>query len=287
MTVSNSQNISHMDHEFLKEYSAEEAIRKYTKEAAGAGISYLLEHEYGKIYLDALENSLSKSAHQTGVRLLEFGCGGGMNLLHLASTLERRGIAVEKAYGADFSPKLIDTANAEAKKYLSPTMQEKVRFFLARNETLAQDLAKELGVAQNALLGSFHLILGVNTFRYCQRLKKDVECARGIFDLLEDGGICVMIDMNDRFPLFRSRFCDQLTKEKELYYLPSLDEYVKPFSSAGFEILWKGNFCWIPHSAGTWLTGFLRMLTPILNTVARSRSMRSLVVSRKPERLET
>jgi SAM-dependent methyltransferase len=285
MNVSDSQNIGHMDQEFLKEYSAEEAIRKYTRETAGAGISYLLEHEYGKIYLDALEKSLSEPARQTGVRILEFGCGGGMNLLHLASTLERRGIAVQCAYGADFSPKLIDAANAEAKRYLSPMMKEKVRFSVARNETLAQDLANGLGVASKTLLGSFHLILGVNTFRYCQRLKTDVVCARAIFNLLEDGGICVMIDMNNRFPLFRSRFRDHLMKEKELYYLPSLDEYAKPFSAVGFDIIQKGNFCWIPHSAGPRLTSLLRKLTPMLNSVARNHAMRSLVISRKPGRL--
>ncbi len=274
--------VAQMDEEFLKEYSAEEAIRKYTKETAGEGISYLLENDYGKIYFDALKNSLPKVAVQGGVRLLEFGCGGGMNLLHLVSSMEQKGIVVQCAYGADFSPKLIGAANEETNRYLSPSQSKKVRFCVARNENLAEDLATGVGIQKSALLGSFHLIVGVNTFRYCQRLKKDVECAKAIFDLLTAGGICVMIDMNNKFPLFRSRFHDQLTKEKEAYYLPTLEEYARPFSSVGFEIIRKGNFCWIPHSAGRGLTRVLRLLTPVLNSIAPNHAMRSLVISRRP-----
>ena len=51
-----------------------------------------------------------------------------------------------------------------------------------------------------------------------------------------------MIDMNKGFPLFRSRFRDRLTKDEEAYYLPSLEEYAHPFSSAGFEHPAKGKF---------------------------------------------
>ena len=272
-----------INEQFLEEYSADEAIRKYTRETAGDGITYLLENDYGKLYLDALEQSASKSTAPDGVRLLEFGCGGGMNVLHLVSTLERKGIPLQCAYGADFSEKLIEAANAEAAKYLSPIQQKKVRFCVARNENLAEDLAAGLGTDKSALLGSFHLILGVNTFRYCQRLKKELECATAIFDLLGEGGICIMIDMNKGFPLFRSRLRDRLTKDKEVYYLPSLEEYARPFSSVGFEIIRKENFCWIPHSAGPRLTEILKALTPALTSVAPNHAMRSLVVSRKPK----
>jgi hypothetical protein len=284
MTISTERPSANIDELFLKEYSAEEAIRKYTKETAGEGISYLLENDYGKMYLDALENSIPRSAVEDGVRLIEFGCGGGMNLVHLVSTMERKGIALQRAYGTDFSEKLIEAANQEAKTYLSPKQNEKVRFCAARNENLVEDLAKGIGSPKSALLGSFHLILGVNTFRYCQRLKADVECARAIFDLLVEGGICIMIDMNKGFPLFRSRFRDRLTKDEEAYYLPSLEEYARPFSTVGFELLRKENFCWIPHSAGPRLTWFLKALTPALNSMAPNRAMRSLVISRKPGR---
>jgi|HubBroStandDraft_6_1064221.scaffolds.fasta_scaffold02580_4 2-polyprenyl-3-methyl-5-hydroxy-6-metoxy-1,4-benzoquinol methylase len=284
MTISTERPSANIDELFLKEYSAEEAIRKYTKETAGEGISYLLENDYGKMYLDALENSIPRSAVEDGVRLIEFGCGGGMNLVHLVSTMERKGIALQRAYGTDFSEKLIEAANQEAKTYLSPKQNEKIQFCPARNENLVEDLAKGIGSPKSALLGSFHLILGVNTFRYCQRLKADVECARAIFDLLVEGGICIMIDMNKGFPLFRSRFRDRLTKDEEAYYLPSLEEYARPFSTVGFELLRKENFCWIPHSAGPRLTWFLKALTPALNSMAPNRAMRSLVISRKPGR---
>ncbi len=282
MKISSEPTVANMDGEFLKEYSADAAIRKYTKETAGSGISYLLDNDYGKIYLDALENLIPKSALRDGVRLIEFGCGGGMNLVHLASTLEGKGIPLQTAYGTDFSEVLIQAANQEANKYLSPKQKEKVRFFPARNENLADDLAKGLSAPKNSLLGTFHLIIGVNTFRYCQRLKADVECASAIFDLLVDGGICVMIDMNQGFPLFRSRFRDSLTKDKELYYLPTLEEYARPFTTAGFELLRKENFCWIPHSAGPGLTKVLKALSPALSSIAPNHAMRSLVVSRKP-----
>lgn len=270
--------------QFLEEYSAEAAVRKYTKATAGQGISYLLENDYRQIYVDALAKSCIRSAGPKGARVLEFGCGGGMNLVHLMSVLEREGIAVERAYGTDFSTKLITAANQEAQKYLSPRQREKVQFCAARNEDLADDMAVGLGVHQNELLGSFHFILGVNTFRYCQRLQKEVDCATGIYNLLAPGGVCVVIDMNHGFPFFRSRFRDQMTKEKEAYYLPTLEEYAHPFSVAGFETLRKENFCWIPHSAGPALTKVLRALTPALNAMVPSHAMRSLVVSRKPGR---
>jgi SAM-dependent methyltransferase len=283
-TMNNDHPLVGIDEQFAKEYSSEQAVKKYTKETAGSGISYLLQNEYGKIYLDALARIMSESRARNGVRLLEFGCGGGMNLLHLVSAMERNGIALDRAYGTDFSSKLIEAANQEAKKYLSLRQNEKVRFCVGRNENLAADLSGGVGVDQSAILKSFHLIMGVNTFRYCQRLKKETECAQAIFDLLTEGGICIVIDMNQNFPLFRSRFRDRLTKEKETYYLPSLDEYARPFSEVGFEILRKGNFCWIPHSAGPWLTAFLKALTPALNSIVPNYSMRSLVIARKPER---
>ena len=271
-----------INEQFLNEYSSEQAIRKYTRETAGNGISYLLEKDYSDIYLDALKRAVWKSGAQDGVRILEFGCGGGMNLLHLISLMERNGIALQHAYGTDFSPTLIDAANREAKTYLSHRHREKVHFCVARNENLLEDLAAALSITNNALLGSFQFILGVNTFRYCHRLKRELECTKAIFDLLGEGGMCVMIDMNRGFPLFRSRFRDRLVKKRESYYLPSLDEYARPFSSVGFQILRRSNFCWIPHSAGPRLSQLLRALTPALDSIAPNHAMRSLVVAQKP-----
>ena len=90
-----------------------------------------------------------------------------------------------------------------------------------------------------------------------------------------------MIDMNRRFPAFRSKLRDRKTKPEAERYLPSLEEYAVPFEQVGLEVLRKTNFCWIPHSAGAQLTRFCRLLTPALNLVAKPMAMRSLVISRK------
>jgi hypothetical protein len=107
--------------------------------------------------------------------------------------------------------------------------------------------------------------------------------ARDIFDLLVPGGVCVVIDMNNRFPFFRSDLRNRLRwKKQQQCYVPSLEEYTAPFVKAGFEILRREHFCWIPHSAGGLKCRLLKGLSPLLNAVAKSRAMRSLVVSRKP-----
>src|SRR5436190_23151540 len=97
---------------FFREYTSQDAILKYTKATAGFGISYLLDHDYKRVYLEAL-GRLPQVVRQQGIRLLEFGCGGGMNLVHLTAVLDREGIQVESAIGADFSPVLIEEARRE------------------------------------------------------------------------------------------------------------------------------------------------------------------------------
>lgn len=271
-----------LNEDFLKEYSADENVRKYRKKTAGHGISYLLDHDYGNIYLDVIDNHLAKIAGPKGLRILEFGCGAGMNLLHLVSVLERRGTPVEFACGTDFSAALIESAKAETGDALSPKSAEKVHFFVGKNESLVSDLARALNGSPDSLHNSFDLIFGVNTIRYCHRLKNENDNARDIRQLLKDRGVCVVIDMNSRFPAFRSQFRDRATMDKESYYLPTLAEYARPFETGGFEILRKENFCWIPHSAGPSLTAVMRAMTPVLNGLSRGRAMRSLVVSRKP-----
>jgi hypothetical protein len=90
-----------------------------------------------------------------------------------------------------------------------------------------------------------------------------------------------MIDMNDRLPLFRSRWkrSDETAEER---YVPTLDEYASPFQRTGFEMMTRDRFCWIPHSAGPRLTRLCRALTPVLDSTLRSRAMRSLVIARRP-----
>ena len=41
---------------FFLEYTSQDAILKYTKATAGFGISYLLDHDYKAVYLDALRH---------------------------------------------------------------------------------------------------------------------------------------------------------------------------------------------------------------------------------------
>jgi len=274
-------NPSVLSGEFLEEYSTKDSLRRYTKETAGNGISYLLDHDYGEIYFNVIENQIPKSRVQKGVRLWEFGCGAGMNLIHLVSALERRGVQVEFAVGTDFSDALLGAAKREAKRYLTPEQNKKVQFCVASHETLIEEVTKGLGVPKEALLGSFDVMLGVNTIRYSHRLMTEKEVAATITSLLADRGVCIVIDMNNRFPAFRSRFHDRLVKDAKALYLPSLEEYARPFSSAGLQILKQANFCWIPHSAGSGLTAVMRALTPVLNTIVPSRAMRSLVIAQK------
>jgi SAM-dependent methyltransferase len=269
---------------FFREYTSRDAILKYTKATAGFGISYLLDHDYKAVYLDALRH-LSAPAGPHGIRMLEFGCGGGMNLLHLMSVLGRHGFKIESAIGTDFSPVLIEAANKETESYLAPRERDRVRFCVAKNETLLEELSAALKQEPSKLENSFQFIIGVNTIRYCHRSGKQLDCARDIFRLLAPGGVCVVIDMNNRFPAFRSalknKFRDKKEREEECY-LPSIEEYTAPFQQAGFEVLRSEHFCWIPHSAGRLMTGLLRPLSPVLTTIAGSRAMRSLVVAKKP-----
>jgi SAM-dependent methyltransferase len=265
---------------FLAEYSSEEAVRRYTKKTAGNGIAYLLDHTYSDIYLNAIRRYVSAPIGD-GVRLLEFGCGGGMNLIQCLAMLDREKIPVAAAYGADFSERLITEASREADS-LAPEQRERLKFVVSRSELLVSGLASGLDVPEKDLLGSFHLIIGVNTFRYSFRLDEGRACAKAIYDLLKPGGVCVMIDMNHNFPMFRSMVRDWLTRPKSERYIPKLDEYEAPFAATGFQVLEKKNFCWIPHSAGPALLKTCQTLTPLLDTVAPRLAMRSIVISKKP-----
>ncbi len=269
-----------INEKFFEEYVSEDAVRKYTTETAGFGINYLLRNDYARVYLSVV-NSYLRTSPQRPLRLLEFGCGGGMNIIGLISLLEQRGILVERAYGTDFSPRLVDSATREAKACLTPDRSKKVSFHVARNEKLAEDLAAARGGRVEDLIGYFDLIVGVNTFRYCHRLGKQNDCAADIYRMLRPGGVCVNIDMNDRFPVFRSKLRGTVEDPAEAY-VPTLEEYASPFKSAGFDIVQKKNFCWIPHSAGRALTYSCLLLSPLFSLFAPSRAMRSLVVARKP-----
>jgi SAM-dependent methyltransferase len=267
---------------YFRQYTSEDEISKYTRSTAGFGINYLLDHDYKAIYLEAL-SLLPQETRDLGICILEFGCGGGMNLLHLISVLSSKGIRVAHAIGTDFSPAMVETARREAWDQLQGQDFNTLEFYVARNESLADDLSASAGIERSSLQNSFHFILGVNTIRYCHDAKKEMDNARDIFELLVPGGICVVIDMNNRFPLFRSDLRNRLRWKKEQQcYVPSLEEYVAPFVETGFEVLRREHFCWVPHSAGELMCRLFRGLSPLLNAVAKSRAMRSLVISRKP-----
>ena len=267
---------------FFGQYTSQDEILKYTKATAGCGISYLLDHDYKAVFLEAL-TFLPQQIREGGIRILEFGCGGGMNLLHLISVLNSKGIQVARAVGTDFSPVMIETARREAKNYLPERDRHSLEFHVAKNESLIADISASAGTEWSSLRNSFHFILGVNTVRYCHDAKKEMDNARDIFDLLVPGGVCVVIDMNNRFPFFRSDLRNRLRwKKQHQCYVPSLEEYAAPFVKAGFEVLRREHFCWIPHSAGGLKCRIFRGLSPVLNAVAKSRAMRSLVISRKP-----
>jgi len=275
-----TEKTEQINEKFFEEYVSEDAVRKYTPETAGFGINFLLRHDYANVYRRII-NSYLRTLPRRPMRLLEFGCGGGMNVIALVSLLAERGIPVECAYGTDFSPRLVQSAEQEAKLSLAPDLAKKLRFYVARNEKLMEDLAAACGKSIEDLNGFFDLIVGVNTFRYCHRLGKSQDCAADLYRLLRPGGVCINIDMNNRFPAFRSRLKHSVDDPTECY-LPTLEEYASPFKAVGFEIIQKGNFCWIPHSAGRVLTVTCWIASPLLNLVARGRAMRSLVVGRKP-----
>jgi SAM-dependent methyltransferase len=268
---------------FIKEYNSDQSVRRYTTSTAGHGISHLLTHVYGKLYIRTINAELKNIIGPDGIRVLEYGCGGGMNLISLLRLVKQSGIKIDKAYGTDFSPVLINAAKNEALTYLGPELGEKVEFFVAKNESLVGDFEKYFGKSADEFRNCFHLVFGVNTSRYCHRLKEERRSTEQIIDLLMPGGVSIMIDMNDKFPLFRSKVRGKrVTDDPIETYIPSLSEYARPFRAAGFEIIEERNFCWIPHSAGKLMCLTMRMFTPVLQTLFPRYAMRSLVTARKP-----
>jgi SAM-dependent methyltransferase len=267
---------------YLEEYSADENVQKYISDSAGSGIAFLLQHVYGPLYEEQIDKLITQSGDKAGFRILEYGCGGGMNLIWIAKRLLDRQIKLDFACGTDFSAKMVEAAKAEASSFLPSTVRDKVSFHAVANENLDRDLPKELGFSLAGLQNSFDLVVGVNTFRYCFRLGSQVKSAGDIFSLLRPGGRSVMIDMNRRFPFFRSKLRGGSNTPRDQRYLPSLDEYATVFRKVGFEIETKKNFCWIPHSATPGMVAALRTLSPVLQSVCSPFAMRSLIVARKP-----
>ena len=276
MNSSNDTNV------YLEEYTAEENVKRYLSDSAGSGIAYLLNNVYGPIYETQISKVVAQHGDKIAFRVLEYGCGGGMNLIWIVKRLFQRQLKLDFACGTDFSPKMTEAAKAEASSALPSAARGSVSFYPVANENLSRDLPKELGKPIADLENSFHLIVGVNTFRYCFRLGKQAESAGDIFSLLKPGGYSVMIDMNRAFPFFRSKLRDRLTKPEDQRYLPSLEEYASVFRKAGFEIEVKKNFAWVPHSAGPSMLAALKTVSPVLQLLFSPFAMRSLIIARKP-----
>ena len=83
---------------------------------------------YGNLYLEILHQCVPRSWRENGLRLWELGGRAGMNLLHLVALLERSGMAVDCAYGTDFSEPSIAAAHSESRKHLTPAQNTKVHF---------------------------------------------------------------------------------------------------------------------------------------------------------------
>jgi len=175
-----SQNESYY-RESLKEYSTAENVQRYVSTSAGYGIAYLLQHVYGALYEEQIDKLVTQMGGKEGLRILEYGCGGGMNLIWIVKRLSDRRINLDFACGTDFSSKMVEAAKKEAAFGLPNTASSNVSFHTVANGNLSRDLPKILGRPLADLQESFHLIVGVNTFRYCFRLGTQTESANEIF----------------------------------------------------------------------------------------------------------
>ena len=79
---------------YMQEYTRDDIIARYISDTAGAGIAHILKHVYAPIYLGAIKHLMSDLPKQHQFRVMEYGCGGGMNLLRLVELLRSEGAAV-------------------------------------------------------------------------------------------------------------------------------------------------------------------------------------------------
>jgi len=285
---------------FHSEYDRAEIVRKYRRKTAGYGINYLIPNIYGPIYINNIKELAREVQLQKDLRILEFGCGAAMNLLYLASVLPYLGFPILEAYGTDFSEKMIKAAHDELTEYPQIEKSGFVKFVVASNETIREDLAHFLNRSPDELKNFFHFIFGINTLRFSWPSNTLKQTVFQLHQMLITGGRLLIIDMNNRFPYslvnnFRNSLqrLKGVGRERSLFQdlwkvwstgndLPSLDQYANTLQSVGFKILSKSNFCWIPHSSGRVRYLFFRAITPILDTLIPTRAMRSLIIARKP-----
>src|SRR5262249_44729078 len=93
---------------YLQEYTRQDIIERYIRQSAGSGIAYALAHVYAPVYLRIFRRCIAECPKEHRFRILEYGCGGGMNLLKLVELLQSQGAQLDRAYGTDFSPPMVD-----------------------------------------------------------------------------------------------------------------------------------------------------------------------------------
>lgn len=253
-------------------------IKRYRSATARPGKHFMLRSTYLPAFLDSLSSAVRDSKAEAA-RTLEFGCGGGMATFYLADELRRRGVPVELMVGADLVPNMIAAARKDLADNGGEWTMERLRFVVAPHERLIDDLPVGLGLGLEELEGSFHLAFGVSTFRYAVQEGTAAHVVAQFHRLLAPGGRVVMFDMNSRFP-----YGKHAPQEKHASFsgVPTLDQYARPFSDAGFEIMRRDMLGWVPHSAKGLEFWAARAASPVLGLVAPSRAMRSLVIARKP-----
>lgn len=132
---------------YLDEYTRGDIIDRYIAKSAGAGIAYVLEKIYGPIYTRCIKELIDQAPRNHKFRIMEYGCGGGMNLIKLAELVRGEAVLLEKVYGTDFSAPMIEAARREAVQYLPSSLVDTVCYCVARNERLLSDFACNTSVA--------------------------------------------------------------------------------------------------------------------------------------------
>jgi SAM-dependent methyltransferase len=254
-------------------------------------MDHALKNVYQPIYRKVIQAILSERPVRHRVRILEYGCGGGMNLLELVELFHAVGLRVENAIGTDFSPGMIEAARNEAERRLSGGLNAVVRYVIARHETLVSDLASNKGTQPRDLYSSFDFVLGVNTFRFTHRQKQENAFARELFALLRPGGYSVMIDMHRGVRFRGSRLHDRCTQSQLGSYLPTCREYSRAFQRVGFVITdARPFFCctslpvctWLPDVMKLSLLASCRVLRPLLDACLPPFAKHLVVIAKKP-----